>query len=274
MPDETVAEEKYDEPPSPRFSEFATILNSLFWMPEFNIADRLLEFVCTLVRAAGLENTGWDSYQESLVFLADLKRLWSLDLPAETFPDVTMTRVRLYLLSYAHVTEMNFPYELIANLLRLRLGKKYSINPFGHLEQVPKPKKGKPGFLQNRRPLSPETKIKEIEKLSAEAILPEVGAALRSVYDGVIRNAMFHSDYVLHDGSMRLLSTYRKSKAQNVMTKIVSFDELMEFVNDAFAFYSALMDWSPFLRQTVKTQFSANGELCHGVVTQAVHAGV
>jgi len=34
------------------------------------------------------------------------------------------------------------------------------------------------------------------------------------------------------------------------------------------------LDWSPFLRQTVKTHFSANGELSHGVVTQAVHAGV
>ena len=34
------------------------------------------------------------------------------------------------------------------------------------------------------------------------------------------------------------------------------------------------MDWSPFLRQTVKTHISSNGELSHGVVTQAVHAGV
>jgi hypothetical protein len=34
------------------------------------------------------------------------------------------------------------------------------------------------------------------------------------------------------------------------------------------------VDWSPFLRQTVKTHFSLNGELSHGIVTQAVHAGV
>jgi dienelactone hydrolase len=34
------------------------------------------------------------------------------------------------------------------------------------------------------------------------------------------------------------------------------------------------MDWSPFLRQTVRTHFSSNGELSHGIVTQAVHAGV
>jgi transposase len=34
------------------------------------------------------------------------------------------------------------------------------------------------------------------------------------------------------------------------------------------------LDWSPFLRQIVKTHFSSNGELSHGNVTQAVHAGV
>ena len=34
------------------------------------------------------------------------------------------------------------------------------------------------------------------------------------------------------------------------------------------------MDWSPFLRQAVKTHFSVNGELSHGVVTQAVHTRI
>jgi hypothetical protein len=34
------------------------------------------------------------------------------------------------------------------------------------------------------------------------------------------------------------------------------------------------LDWSPFLRQTVRTHFSSNGELSHGIVTQAVHTGV
>ena len=35
-----------------------------------------------------------------------------------------------------------------------------------------------------------------------------------------------------------------------------------------------IVDWSPILRQTVKTHFSLNGELSHGLVTQAVHAGI
>jgi hypothetical protein len=240
MPDEPVVEPKYEEPPSPRFREFADILNPLFWMNEFNRADRLFEFVCTLVRAAGLEDTGWDSYQESQAFLEDLKRLWRLDLSANTFPEPDHTRIRLYLISYCHVTEMNLPYELMANLLRLRLGKKYTINPFAHLYQTPK-KKAKLVSFMNRRPPSPEAKIKEIERLSQEANLPEVGKALRSVYDSVIRNAVYHSDYVLRNGSMRLLSAYRKAKQENTMTPTVPFGEVLECLNDAFAFYSALI---------------------------------
>jgi hypothetical protein len=231
-----------EEPqPTSRLREFAEVLKPLFWMDEFKRADSLLEFVCALVRAAGLEDTGWDSYQESLTFLEDLKRLWSLELPKDVFPEPDHTRVRLYLVSYCHVTEMDFPYELMANLLRLRLGKKYAINPFEHLYPHPKKKSTTPSFLQDRRPPSPETKIKEIERLSQEAGMPEVGRTLRGVYDRVIRNAVYHSDYVLHGGSMRLLSAYRKSKRDNVMTKVIKFDELMESLNDAFAFYSALL---------------------------------
>lgn len=227
--------------PKSRFEEFAEILKPLFWADDFNRADRMLEFVCTLVRAAGLEDTGWDSYQESLALLEDLKRLWSLDLPKETFPEPDSTRMRLYLISYCHVTEMNLPYELIANLLHLRLGRKYAIEPFGVLYRKPTKKPKVPSFMQGRRPPSPEAKIKEIEKLSQEAGLPGVGVALRSVYDSVIRNAVYHSDYVLHDGSMRLLSGYRKSRRENVMTGRVPFDELFESLEEAFAFFSALI---------------------------------
>jgi transposase len=34
------------------------------------------------------------------------------------------------------------------------------------------------------------------------------------------------------------------------------------------------VDWPPFLRQTVKTHFSSDGELSHGIVTQAVQSGI
>jgi hypothetical protein len=45
-------------------------------------------------------------------------------------------------------------------------------------------------------------------------------------------------------------------------------------MTDATSSLSSSVDLPPVLRQTVKAQFSANGELSHGIVTQAVHAGV
>jgi len=220
----------------PRTRHYADILNPLFWKEEFNNVDRLFELVCTLVRAAGLQDTGWDSHHESLELLADLRNLGDLDLPSERFPTPQLTRARLTLLSYSHVIEMNVPYELLANLLRLRLGHKYAINPFSHLGTpiVRKTKQGR--VLRGVRPPSPEKKIKEIERLSSEAEIPQVGIALRGIYDSSIRNAVYHSDYALHQNSMRLLSGYRFSRKEGVQTPVIGFAELAEVTNEAFAF--------------------------------------
>jgi hypothetical protein len=131
--DETEAAETPED--KSRIRHYADILNPLFWHDEFNRVDRLFELVCTLVRASGIKDTGWDSHLESINLLDDLGHLCQIELPTEkfTFPD--NTRVRLTLISYCHATEMNFPYELVANLLRLHLGMNYCMHPFAHLDR-------------------------------------------------------------------------------------------------------------------------------------------
>ena len=109
---------------------FADILNPLFWHDDFYKMDRMFEWACTLVRAAGLKDTGWDSHTESLALLTDLTNLMHIDLPNDKFAQPADTNARLALISYCHVLEMDFPYELLANLLRLRLNLKYAMNPF------------------------------------------------------------------------------------------------------------------------------------------------
>jgi len=113
-----------------RVRHYAEVLNPLFDSSLFMVSDRLFEFVCVLVRSAGVEGPDWDPWYESHATLEDLGNLARLDLPRELFPDPDRTRMRLSLLSYCHLTEMDLPYALVANLLRLRLGKKYDINPF------------------------------------------------------------------------------------------------------------------------------------------------
>lgn len=122
-------------PSENRIRHYADILNPLFWHDSFNRADSLFEFACTLVRASGMKDTGWESYNESVAFLEDMRRLGDIDLPIEVFAQPLHTKARLALVAYSHATEMKTHYELLANLLRLRIGKKYCMNPFALAER-------------------------------------------------------------------------------------------------------------------------------------------
>jgi len=218
-----------------RVRHYAEILNDLFDPNPFMNSERLFEFVCALVRSGGIQGPGWDPWYESQAVIDDLHNFATLELPPDKFPDAERTRVRLALLSYCHVTEMDLPYLILANLLGLRLGKKYDINPFADLA---KPIGKKQGFLQKVKPPAPGQKIKRIRELAEKAKMPNIGEALNEIYDGIIRNAVYHSDYVLHERNMHLLKGHRFSKGHG--SQVVNFDELSELITDSFAFYTAL----------------------------------
>jgi hypothetical protein len=132
------------------------------------------------------------------------------------------------------------PYELLANLLRLRMGMKYSIDPLAHLNKL---RDTKVNGVKKKRlvPASPIAKINEINKMATKAGAPEVGVALKGIYNGAIRNAVYHSDYAIHDDSLRLLSGNHYSKKERVYTPLITFDELGEVTSEAFALHSALL---------------------------------
>ena len=85
---------------------YADMLNPLFDATLHRDHDWLFQFVRVLVRESGMKDAGWDAFQESRAVLDDLSKLARLELPPESFPDVERTRVRLWLLSYCHLTEM------------------------------------------------------------------------------------------------------------------------------------------------------------------------
>jgi hypothetical protein len=221
-----------------RARHYADVLNPLFDCTPFMKSDRFFEFVCALVRAGGAHGPEWDPWYESQATLDDLGNLAKLDLPTAIFPDPNRTRVRLSLLSYCHLTEMDFPYALVANLLRLRLGKKYCMSPFFDLF-VPVGKRSA-APLPKLMPPSPGKKIARINKYAEEAKFPEVGQAFKSIYDRVIRNAIYHSDYTLSNGELRLLTDFHLSKDKGHLTPVVEWEQLSELFNDTFAFYTAL----------------------------------
>jgi hypothetical protein len=217
-----------------RVRHFAEILNPLFDPTPYRDINQLFEFVCVLVRASGMQDAGWDSWYESQAILNDLQGLSKLDLPPDKFPESNRTRLRLGLLSYCHVTEMNLPYVLLANLLRLRLGQKYAMDPFADLATVVGKKRG--GAL--RLP-SPSKKIHRIVELSKKANFAAIGSALETIHDSAVRNAVYHSDYALTDRELRLLAGTHYSKKEGVHTPVIELDELNNLVVDTFAFYRA-----------------------------------
>ena len=217
-----------------RIRHYGEILNPLFDPKPYKGINRFFEFVCVLVRSSGMQDAGWDPWYESQAILNDLQALAGLELPADKFPEANRTRLRLGLLSYCHVTEMDLPYALLANLLRLRLGEKYDINPFRDLTLL----RGKGHRARLILP-SPRKKIQRISELSKKAQLPEVAQALEGIYDSAIRNAVYHSDYTLTDKELRLLADTRFSKKEGVCTPVVELDELNSMVVETFAFYRA-----------------------------------
>jgi hypothetical protein len=227
-------------PPVSRMRYYADILNPLFWNDDFNKVHRMFEWACTMVRVTGMADAGWDSYIESQALLQDITNLMTLELPVEKFPSPSHTHARLALIAYSHMIEMDAPYDLLANALRLRLGMKYSVEPLAHLNKL---RDTRINGVKTKRVVraSPIAKISEIDAMSQQAGLPEVGAALKGIYNNTIRNAVFHSDYVVHDNSMRLLSGSHYSKKEGVNTPLITFDELGEVTSEAFAFHSALL---------------------------------
>jgi hypothetical protein len=224
-----------------KLKHFAEILNPLFWHDDFNEAHRLFEYMCTLVRAGGLKDSGWDSYIESIALLTDLTNLMGLNLDAESgFGDWEATEVRLALIAYSHMVEMDFPYDLLVNLLRLRCGEQYCMHPFAHLGKPVYVKIHGTKYIDNVIKASPSKKIAEIKKWATRCDMPEIPDALSSFYDSVIRNAISHSDFAVHDGSLRLLSGTRYSASEKCRTPLVPFADIAELTNNAFGFHSAL----------------------------------
>jgi hypothetical protein len=143
-----------------------------------------------------MEDAGWDPYLESRAILEDLNALFQIDLPADRFPDSELTTWRLALVFYSHIVEMDAPYEVLTNLLRFRLGKGYSPNPYYSLLSSKEQKQSR------GRRLSPRKKIEILGKLGTEAGIP-VAAIFDEFYDSNLRNAISHSDFILADSDFR-----------------------------------------------------------------------
>ena len=199
------------------------------------------EYASTLVRVGGMTDAGWDAVEESSEFLEDLSVLTQPGSQLAGVRDPEKTRWRLRMVSYAHLTEMDAPYELLANLLRIRLGMRYSSIPFQILKEGIK-RKGEHG--KKLKPVSlkyPNQKIDLIKRLSKAAGIPQAGDAFNEFYFAPLRNAIDHSDYVLHQSELRLLKGFiPNTTVSTSLSPVIPFARLEDIFDRSTAFYRTL----------------------------------
>jgi hypothetical protein len=227
------------------------------------------EYACSLLRVGGLEDAGWDALRESREVLDDLRHLTVMELPSQQLEDANATRWRLGLLSYVHMVEMDAPYHVLANLLRVRSGMRYVIDPFGpwleqkRVEQQEKKERKKGKKVRDRWPrgqlLFPHQKIDVIRDLAAEAGIASAGEAFGDFYFSQIRNAIAHSDYVLHGMEFRMLHGSAATEAGAAPRPVVPLPGLADIVVSTFGFYFAFFGLH---RQALQATAGLRG-VCH-----------
>lgn len=222
------------EQPQDDFNRYADALAPLFRMK----GSDPLQMVAGLLRVHGREEEGWDTLEESREVLADLIALNKLELPAAIFENTQKTHWRLHLLSYVQVTEMNAPYHVMGNLLRVKAGLPYLSKPFrGTPAERPKGAKGPPPRTQAP---SPSLKIAEIRDLALKCELKDLAAVFGEFYFSSLRNAIAHCDYVLHHKEFRMINNRMPDPRQSAkMTSIVELEALEEVIAKAYDFYTA-----------------------------------
>ena len=144
------------------------------------------EFCCTLLRIRGKESAGWDSLDESYKFIEGFLSL--INSPLES-----MFKMRMLLLMYSHITEMDDFYSIIANLLWVMKGTRYSADPFN-----------KQLYDDKQDSKSPYSKVERIKVLSKEVGFDEIGRMYEYLLVKQMRNAFYHSDFVLYNDQFRI----------------------------------------------------------------------
>ena len=202
---------------------FLDAMEPLFLPKEPHVPD-IVQYVCSLLRAGGIEDADWDPFVESKGVIFDLFKLMKLQFTEEHFEKPEITEWRLGLLFYSQIIEMSAPYDVLINLLRYRLRLGFSLNPFNDFLDKKELKQAK------RLGLYPSQKIKILSQLGDNAGLP-IRMMFDEFYRRELRNAIAHGDFIFTDSGIRVRGIdYSKSFE-------INFEELDRIINCAKVFF-------------------------------------
>lgn len=124
--------------------------------------------------------------------------------------------MRLLLLAYCHAIEMNFSYDLIANMIQISQGERYCTNWFD--------KEFSP-LLKKEPATYPNHKIARIKEWAKLAQLEKINEFLSEILLKDVRNAFDHSEYVLYGDEFRII----KVGKQPIVYKLSELIPKLEF---------------------------------------------
>jgi hypothetical protein len=186
------------------------------------------EYASALLRIRGMEDAGWDPLEETGALFNDIGTL--LEAPLNDY-----ARVRLGLLLYSHLTEVDAIYEILANMIEVTAGDRCVIAPFHDLYTPA----GRPRYEQY--PPSAKRVVTRLKEKAAARGHDEVTELLNWFFNDGVRNAFFHSDYILYRDEFRSRegAFVDDNGVRRGSMKIV---DVAELINRSMFFYQSFME--------------------------------
>lgn len=186
------------------------------------------EFACTLLRVRGMEDVGWDPLEETAALFNDIASLLQTPLNDHA-------RIRLGLLLYSHLTEVDAIYLILVNMVEITGGERYTMDPFHDLYRPA----GQPRYEQY--PPSAKRVVDRVRERAAARGCNELVELLDWFFNDAVRNAFFHSDYVLFGDEFRSREgTFVDD--DGTRSRTMELDRIVDLINRAMIFYQGFIE--------------------------------
>jgi hypothetical protein len=176
---------------------YMTAIDPLFTRAK---ATSEFDFLHSLIPVFSLQEPGWDPYETTIGAV-----LSTLELIKDTDAFAKARHLQLWL--WGHILEASAPYELLARLSAVCGGRRPKATHFPDSDR---------GL--------PQSPGKKIDALQREAEGLGMGGAivpLREIWDGDLRNAVFHADYTLYGGAVRIPRIGREYSHEEIERVVV-----------------------------------------------------
>lgn len=204
----------------------------------------------------GMQDAGW-----STIFTAE-QVFEELNERVAEGPVKSLADMRIILLLYSQLSEAGGVYESLKNMMGIVEAAPYNLWPFRDLVRVKQYPKRVIGPNANAT-------FRDLATHARRIGMTGLSSAFENVFSDDVRNAMYHSDYILWDDGLRL----RRRNGGNVTC--IEYPEVFDLVGVGLAFFQTLLALSRSAAQSfdppreIIGRFSANPPMPYTVGYEA-----